>query len=157
MTLHAGILPLDQFVAANAANGNTAARPCDDDESDMVILMLKPPDTRANGVAGNATPSTEFKAACEGLAWLDSLLRALDAVPGFKDTCLLTLVIGSGQGPLPVHSETRQATLKPSGEEQDEFPVQRPLQSFQFNGPNQVEVDEGRPAIVVHRLAGVIR
>jgi hypothetical protein len=35
--------------------------------------------------------------------------------------------------------------------------VRRPLQSYQFAGLERVAVDAHRPALVVHRLPGVIR
>lgn len=40
----------------------------------------------------------------------------------------------------------------------DDFPpVRRPLQSYQFSGTRRVAVVGGRRALVVHRLAGVVR
>ena len=35
--------------------------------------------------------------------------------------------------------------------------LHRPLQSYQFKGMKKVHVDAKRPAVVVHRLPGIVR
>ena len=105
------------------------------------------------------------------LEWTDALLRCLDSTPGFRDTVLTTLVV-TPQSPPPVKTDTGSTRLgvlpQPLAQEQVELSVSttdsgekvvlhRPLQSYQFSGMNKIEVDASRPAVVVHRLPGVVR
>lgn len=154
--------------------------------------------------AGSASSSTSSSSCA--LEWLDSLVRHLGGVQGFRDTVLLSLVLGPGRGQQPPSQllllPVQQPVLAPrqpiqptaaAAEEGDgirgeravggaggggggrveaqrsvaaaagnsgvdDFPaVRRPIQSYQVAGLEQVAVDERRPALVVHRLPGVIR
>lgn len=137
------------------------------DSPDMLILALSAeargagssdgastePPSRSTAAGGTA----EGAAGAEGrlLEWLDALVRELNQVPGFRETVLLTLVLGSGAVPpsslaLPPQEPSR---LVPRGC----APLSRPRQSYEFAGAQPVSVDVERPALVVHRLAGVIR
>lgn len=114
--------------------------------------------------------------ASAALAWADALLSQLNQVPGFRDTVLLSLVVGPGERPLsqqPLLVQEQPLVRYVEATEQQQRPqaaalpaaaapagcppVRRPLQSYQLAGRAGVAVDAGRPALVVHRLAGVIR
>lgn len=120
---------------------------------------------------GEAT-SEAIDQACIALEWTDSLLRSLDSIPGFRDTVLTTLVVtppppllktdGASDSPRPcllkhplalkqVELDVRTST---SGEK---VVLHRPLQSYQFCGMKHVNIDTERPAVVVHRLPGIVR
>ena len=104
--------------------------------------------------------------ACAALQWTDSLIRCLDSLPGFRDMVLLSLVISPPPPPieffLPLSSGRisllqEQPVLLKGSDGSDGTGLRRPLQSYQFSGVEKVSVDEERVAVVVHRLAGVIR
>jgi hypothetical protein len=155
--------------------------------------------------AGKAGSTSSSSSNSWALEWLDSLVRHLGGVQGFRDTVLLSLVLGPGPGQpgqqllLPVQQPVlaprrptrptaaaaaegdanrgaravggagggsgggtveaqRSVVAAASNGGVDDFPaVRRPIQSYQVAGLEQVAVDERRPALVVHRLPGVIR
>ncbi|GAB4814971.1 hypothetical protein N2152v2_002017 [Parachlorella kessleri] len=104
------------------------------------------------------------------LEWLDSLLRALNQVGGFRDTVLLSVVLGlqpaaaasvmarlqQQEGRLLGQQGGQQAAQGQQGGG-PRWPIRRPLQSYQFRGTEQVAIRHDLAALVVHRLAGVIR
>ena len=115
-----------------------------------------------------AQEATSADEACTALEWTDALVRFLDAVPGFKDSTILTIVLTPpSQGdlviPLPVSLPQGQAELSVSIGKEENFSsgsgskLQRPLQSYQFSGVERVNIDESKPAVVVHRCVGIIR
>ncbi len=66
---------------------------------------------------------------------------------------------GGGSGSGTVEAQRSVAAAAGDGDHGvDDFPaVRRPIQSYQVAGLEQVAVDERQPALVVHRLPGVIR
>lgn len=121
-----------------------------------------------NGALGgtNGRSSRSTFSSMAALEWADELLNQLNRQPGFRDTVLLTLVVGPGQQPLsqlPLLQQEQALLAHAPGQRHAPDAaargrqVRRPLQSYQFSGLERVEVDPFRPAIVVHRLAGVIR
>ncbi len=133
-----------------------------------------------------AGSSAALSSGLAALEWADDLVRLLNQEPGFRETVLLTLVVGPGpcaEQPLLVQD---QPLLQP-GQPQpygsaapaaaagtaasaaaleratavaaapDCLPVQRPAQSYQLAGLDRVSVDAHSPAVVVHRLPAVIR
>lgn len=166
-------MPLEEYVTAGMPS--RAAECIADDEADVAFVLLRP------SVFDEQQPTPDLdpmSASCELLEWLDSLVRALDVIPGFKDVCLLSLVIGMAQPPpqqLPMSSWTGEhrkeepdevcraaidgdaRTASGSGWVSREWNVRRPMQSYQFSGPYEAKVDATWRAVVVHRLAGVTR
>jgi hypothetical protein len=189
-----------------------------DDVIDMLLLVLDAADATAatnatasaaagsgdNGMIAGSDSSSISSSSCAALEWADDLLRHLNQAPGFRDTVLLSLVLGPGLQPLaqqpllvqetPLLRPGRRldapaaaaaaaaAAAEPAAAEPaaggaaaavagaaaagaaaaaagaaDCPAVGRPLQSYQFAGLERVEVDAHRPALVVHRLPGVIR
>jgi hypothetical protein len=135
----------------------------DEDGADVAFLVLHAgaaaadvavaePDCSDAGAAASA-----FAAAVAALEWADALVRALDAAPGLGGRTLLTLVLGAGAAPLPPAGRPALggAPLAPAGA--DFPPVRRPRQSAEFSGAAAVAPDVRRPAVVVHRLPGVVR
>jgi hypothetical protein len=137
----------------------------------MVILWMQLPDlnSAADSLEDNAHGVDQ---ACVALEWTDSLLRCLDSLSGFRDTVLTTVVVTPPPSlPLKPDDEQNSASKilkRPLPHEQIELDVStgsngkrivlhRPLQSYQFSGTKRVEVDAARPAVVVHRLPGIIR
>ncbi|KAL4423937.1 hypothetical protein ABPG75_001238 [Micractinium tetrahymenae] len=127
----------------------------------------------ADAASNDSNSSTQASAALE---WADAVLSHLNQAPGFRDTVLLSLVVGPGQQPLcqqPLLAQEQPLLACDSAPERhqpcaavqpaaaaaaaDCPPVRRPLQSYQFAGQERIAVDAARPALVVHRLAGVIR
>lgn len=132
---------------------------------------------KPDAAAGHGTSASGARSqARAALAWADELLSRLNQVPGFRDTVLLSLVVGPGEQPLsrqpllaqeqpllPFEEGPRQQPLTalqpaaPSVAAAGCPPVRRPLQSYQLAGRHRVAVDGQSPALVVHRLAGVTR
>ena len=160
-----------------------------DEVIDMLLLVLDAAAAAAaatagsddDGIAGScASNGGSGGSSCAALEWADDLLRHLNQAPGFRDTVLLSLVLGPGQQPLsqqpllvqepplllPGRRPDAPSAAAPeaggaagaAGAGAADCPaVRRPLQSYQFAGLEQVAVDAHRPALVVHRLPGVIR
>jgi hypothetical protein len=137
----------------------------DEDGADAAFLVLHAdaatadvaaePDSR--GEKGAEEEAAALAAAVAALEWADALVRALDAAPGLRGRTLLTLVLGAGPAPLPGAGRPALggALLAPAGA--DFPPVRRPRQSAEFSGVAAVAPDARRPAVVVHRLPGVVR
>lgn len=167
-------------VLAAAAAGSQGGQQADDSEEgdeviDMLLLCVDAATLAggADGSAAGAAVADTAAAAVAALEWADDLLRALNLVPGFRQTVLTSLVLGPGQQPLaaqPLLLED-QPLLQP-GQPFDPAAVagaaaavaaadcpavRRPLQSYQFLGQQRVAVDGARPALVVHRLPAVVR
>ena len=152
------------LAAAGAATGGSGeGEEESDDVIDMVLLVLHAPN--APGSSGGDDGGGSAGDGVAALEWADSLVRALNQAPGFRDTVLLSFVLGPGQQPLSAAPLLRQeqALLQPgapagAGPAAADCPaVRRPLQSFQCAGQERVAVDPHRPALVVHRLRAVIR
>jgi hypothetical protein len=146
----------------------------------MIILML---DVEQAGMVGSMSSVARrsmlfessgaayaFERSCLALDWLDALFRELNSATGFREGVLLSLVIGAGRGPLLQQTTAeQQSILQPvlwemplvaaSGtvSAYDFQAIRRPLQSYQFSGMQRVQVDAARPAVGIHRLAGIIR
>lgn len=151
------------------STGNSGA------ESAQALAAGAAAENRLGEVEGSTViDGDRFSSSTFALDWADSLLSQLGQVPGFKDTVLLSLVVGQRQGQgcaqAPPHLLQQGPPLLVANQEQaageraaigaaagERLQVQRPLQSYQFAGLDQVKVDEAAPALVVHRLAGVIR
>lgn len=142
-----------------------------DDVIDMLLLVLDAANAPAGG--GEQDGGSEQDGGGSSLAaleWADSLVRALNQAPGFRDTVLLSLVLGPGEQPLALQPllQQEQPLVQP-GAAPGAAPgsaaagaagcpaVRRPLQSYQFAGQERVAVDAAHPALVVHRLPAVIR
>lgn len=141
----AGIRPLKEYVGAFAPGA-----PIPDGEADLAVLVMRVP------AAGDADAAAG--AACAAMEWADALVRRLDRAPGFKDTSILTVVATPPRGPahpLPPTLTQERRALPPA--EGAAAAVVRPLQSFEFSGTERVAADVAAPAVVAHRLAGVIR
>lgn len=152
------------LAAAGAATGGSGeGEEESDDVVDMVLLVLHAPN--APGSSGGDDGGGSAGDGVAALEWADSLVRALNQAPGFRDTVLLSFVLGPGQQPLSAAPLLRQeqALLQPgapagAGPAAADCPaVRRPLQSFQCAGQERVAVDPHRPALVVQRLRAVIR
>ncbi len=141
----AEIRPLKEYVGGFAPGASIP-----DGEADLAVLVMRVPPA--------ATPDAALGAACAAMEWTDALVRRLDRAPGFKDTAILTLVTTPPGGPshsLPPTLTQERAALPPIADAGGV--VVRPLQSFEYSGTERVEVDVAAPAVVVHRMAGVIR
>jgi len=138
-----------------------------DDVIDMLLVVLDTARELATQAGASSDSSDRSSGSHAALHLADSLLRHLNQVPGFRDTVLLSLVLGPGQHPLSAHPLVRQqlvllecgqqARAGAAAEELAGSRVRRPQQSYQYAGLDAVDVDVHRPAIVVHRLPGVIR
>ncbi len=171
---YAGVRSLEEYVASYSLG-----TPLEDTEADMVILWMQLPREIIHRQEEEKEKEDSDDSSLEGtsdqeiiaLEWTDALLRCLDSTPGFRDTVLTTLVV-TPPSPPPVKTDTdstRPGVLtQPLAQEQIELSVSttdsgekvvlhRPLQSYQFSGMNKIEVDASRPAVVVHRLPGVVR
>ena len=173
--------------AGAAGSAQQQAEEEGDDVIDLLMLALDASQapgssdggdaSTANSTAGGGISSSisSISSAVAMLEWADELLRCLNSVPGFRDTVLLSLVVVPGAQPLSTapllqqeqalltHGQPQAAAAAGSAAqaaaplENGCWRVHRPLQSFQFAGQQEVEVDGQRPALVVHRLPGVIR
>ncbi|KAI7846349.1 hypothetical protein COHA_000186 [Chlorella ohadii] len=168
-----------------------------DEVIDMVLLALDAAnapvlssDGEQAGSGALAPPGAGSSAALSSslaaLEWADDLVRLLNQEPGFRETVLLTLVVGPGQcaeQPLLVQDQPllQPGQPQPYGSAAPAaaagtaasaaaleratavaaapvcLPVQRPAQSYQLAGLDRVSVDAHSPAVVVHRLPAVIR
>lgn len=156
------IQPIEGYVGRGRAGSpllsltpvTTCTAPSSEDseisEYDVSMILI----STSNSASGNA-----YRRACTAVAWAESLLRYLDTIPGFQDTVLTTLVFGSSVHPLPkaFHLATQQSSNEMNTFNRDCLMLQRPVQSFQLSGVDKVDVLLDRPAVVVHRLNGVIR
>jgi hypothetical protein len=151
----------DAALDASAAAAARDAADDDDGAADMALVLLHacpPHDALAEAQAADG--EAELAAACGALHWADALVRHLDGAPGFRETVLLSVVLAPGRSPLPgeelpQEQAVLQPALPPGG---PPFPrILRPTQSYQFSGAQRVRVRAARPALVVHRLCGVIR
>lgn len=101
-----------------------------------------------------------FESARSAVVYLNNLLKFLDEIPGFKETVLVSLVLGANRTyPIEalvryVQQKSQRAILKT---DKNSNTVCRPFQSFQFKGLNRVEVDPNSCSIVIHRLTGAVR
>jgi hypothetical protein len=146
----------------------------------MVILWMQLPEVARNHrhSSENGQPGQnreinsleELDAACIALDWTDTLVKCLDSVPGFRDTVLTTLVVTPPPLSPQLNADSSLPSIlkRPLVQEQVELDVRttrsgekvvlhRPLQSYQFSGMKHVQVDATRPAVVVHRLSGIVR
>jgi len=149
----------------------------EDNESDMIILWMHLPEAAHRRQEEEEAGSETIDQACIALEWTDSLLRNLDSIPGFRETVLTTVVVAPPPQPSPLpqlktdgnSNSPAPCLLKhPLAQKQVELEVRtsnsgkkavlhRPLQSYQFSGMKQVKVDTERPAVVLHRLPGIVR
>ena len=141
-----------------------AAAPGEEEtDPDMLMLFLDASPAAAAGQPGaDAAPAA---AAAAALAWLDALLAALNRVEGFRDTVLLSVVLGAqpalaGRLVGRLAQERRRLLGAGAGEAGGaarRWPFRRPLQSYEFRGLEAVEPSTALAALAVHRLPGVIR
>lgn len=80
------------------------------------------------------------------------LIEKLDAIPGFKDTILCSLIVNFNFNSNFL-VRTSGSPLKMSYE----CCKLRPAQSFEFSEAKCIKPDLHRPALVINRLAGIIR
>jgi hypothetical protein len=131
----------------------------DDHIMDMVMLVVNAAeDVQAGGDVSNGVGSER------ALEWVDSLLRHLNSVPGFRDSVLLSLVLstasqrlGHEQADQKQQQQVLHAHSSSDSAAADFPPVRRPMQSHQAAGLERVATDASSMAIVAHRLPGVIR
>jgi hypothetical protein len=172
------VQPLEEYVAqadAECTTGATSAASTGQGvetkqtmDMDMVLVHARD----ISNSHGDA-PEWNVEVARAALEWLDEFIRYLDTQPGFRDTVLLTLILGSTENlPSALSLHSRCSTQPESGMRNNDdgsakgvwpngfckpVPKIRPMQTFQFSGANKVDVDLQRCALIVHRLEGVIR
>ena len=147
------------------ADAGAGGEELDSDETvDMVVLALDA--QHAPGSSGGARGSpasaaphdSEEGAAPPALAWVDELVRELNACPGLRQCVMLSLVLAPSAGAAPSPGLAPLPQTQPLLQLGAGFlPLRRPRQSYQAAGLDAVEVEAGRPMLVVHRLAGVVR
>lgn len=160
------ICPVEEYVQLHST------APHEDSTYDMVMILLSMNSSslQCNGIdsqqhhqhqqhekgliEGDAT--TTMDAACHAIYWVDTLLQRLDAVPGFKDTVLLTVVLGSSALPSNDNSMYNAVHTKTSICNSVDG-IKMPVQSYRCSGMEYVDVEEESPAVVIHRLSGIIR
>ena len=151
-----GVRPLDEYVSGFVPGA--AHTLLDDDEADIGVVVVGSDDMRATN---DESACACMQAACDSLEWTNGLMAYLDSISGFRSTVLVSLVVlpHAHVHPTPhVYLPQEQNVLGGSDEHDDDmFVVRRPLQSYQFSGTEHVQVDDRRPAVVVHRLRGIIR
>lgn len=134
-----------------------------DDVIDMLILVLDAANEAGDADSQAGKEVVEGSSSEHALEWADGLLRWLNHVPGFRDSVLLSLVLAPACHTLgrQLSDQEQQQQVLPNTcngvRGADFMPVRRPLQSHQAAGLQPVATDARCMAIVVHRLAGVIR
>lgn len=125
----------------------------------------EPPSTPSDPGASNpgsdpgvSSPTSALERACSALEWLDSLLQELWQQPGFRETVLLSVVLGPAATLPEPHClpAAEQPALALAGAP-DAPLVGRPLLSYRTRGGGPAAVDRQRPAVAIHHLPGVIR
>ena len=80
------------------------------------------------------------------------LIEKLDAIPGLTDTILCSLIVNFN-----FNSNFLVQTVDLPSELSHECRKLRPAQSFEFSEAKCIKPDLHKPALVINRLAGIIR
>ena len=97
----------DECGAPEPARAAAIIQACWEEDTDMILLALDAHTLAAQPGGGRDNES----ATCGALEWMDSLVRELNRAPGFRDTVLLTLVLGPGTGPAAAPLEDEDPPL----------------------------------------------
>ena len=118
----------------------------------MLDLLMLYVSVGESGTAAGA--DAQYVDTCEAVAWVDELVRHVNAQPGIRDGLLLAVLLSSGGALLPT------GLLQPGGTGSGGIgsaDTLRPRQSWQLREDKPVAIDAGAPILAVQRLPAVVR